>query len=64
MIADAGVGSGERVLPMAEGTDPESGAVVDASVGVEDRSAIRADQGVVIEEREIDEREERRVESA
>lgn len=64
MVADAGVGLGEGAAAVAEWADPDGGAVVDPGVGVEDGAAAGADQGVVVEDWEVGEREERSVEGA
>lgn len=49
---------------VAEGADPDGGAVVDAGVGVKDGAAAGADLGIVVEDGEVGEREERSVEGA
>lgn len=61
VLPDAGVGTREGVLPLAERADPDGRAIINAGVGIDDGATIRAVEGIVGQQGDVRERAQRSV---
>lgn len=60
VLADAKIRFWERVFPVAKRAGPNPGRVIDAGIGIQNCTAVGADERVIREHRELIESHERR----